>query len=116
MRRQLPLLRLARLTIALFALIAGLSGLLAVLQNSMALIVIGQLGGFLAPVLASTGSGSHVALFSYYMVLNLVILVIAWFKSWRALNLVGFVCTFGIATAWGALKYQPEHLASMVED
>ena len=53
-------------TIAFPALvvIAILSAALAVLQNSMAFALLGLSGGFLAPVLASTGEGSHVVLFS----------------------------------------------------
>lgn len=93
------------------ALVAGL-GVLAVLQNALALAVFGILAGFLAPIWLSTGSGNHVALFSYYAVLNLGIFGIAWNRPWRLLNLLGFVFTFGIGTLWGVLDYQPEKFAS----
>ena len=92
-------------------LVAGL-GVLAVLQNALALAVFGLLAGFLAPIWLSTGSGNHVALFSYYAVLNLGIFGIAWHRSWRLLNLLGFVFTFGIGTIWGVLDYQPAKFAS----
>ncbi|HEY8009481.1 MAG TPA: DUF2339 domain-containing protein, partial [Rudaea sp.] len=69
-------------------------------------------GGFLAPILIATGSNNHVALFSYYAVLNAAIFVIAWVKPWRALNLVGFAFTFGIGTLWGVLSYRPKLFAS----
>ena len=95
----------------LLVLVAG-AGLLAVLQDSLALAVLGILAGFAAPVLVSTGSGSHVALFSYYALLNLAILAIAWVRPWRALNLLGFFCTFAIGTAWGVLRYDPALFAS----
>jgi len=49
----------------LLVAIAALSAFLAIGQNSLALAVFGASGGFLAPVLASTGQGSHVMLFSY---------------------------------------------------
>ncbi|MBK7677607.1 MAG: DUF2339 domain-containing protein [Candidatus Accumulibacter sp.] len=97
---------------ALLLAVAALSALLAVLQNSLALAVLGASGGFLAPILASTGEGSHVALFGYYAVLNAGILAIAWFRAWRLLNLVGFAFTFGIATVWGVLSYRPDLYAS----
>lgn len=92
--------------------VAAFSAVLAVAQDSRALAVLGASGGFLAPVLASTGGGSHVALFSYYAILNAGILGIAWFKAWRALNLVGFAFTFVIGTLWGWRFYRPEHFAS----
>ncbi len=92
-------------------LIAGL-GVLAVVQNSRTLAVLGILAGFMAPIWLSTGSGNHVALFSYYAVLNAAILAIAWWRPWRVLNLLGFAFTFGIGTLWGALQYQSEKFAS----
>ncbi|MEO6171648.1 MAG: DUF2339 domain-containing protein, partial [Arenimonas sp.] len=76
--------------------------------------VLGFLGGYLAPVLISTGSGNHIALFSYYAVLNAAVFAIAWKKSWRSLNLMGFVFTFGVGTMWGTKYYRPE-LFSTVE-
>jgi len=91
---------------------AAFSAALAVLQNSRSLAVLGISGGFLAPILTSTGSGSHVALFSYYLVLNLGIFGIAWFRSWRMLNLVGFVFTFVVATAWGMKYYTPAYFSN----
>ena len=93
------------------ALVAG-AGVLAVLQDAKALAVFALLAGFLAPIWLSTGSGNHVALFSYYAVLNAAIVGIAWYKSWRLLNLLGFVFTFGIGTAWGVFDYAPHKYAS----
>jgi uncharacterized membrane protein len=102
----------AVLAFALMVAVCAASALLAVLQDSRALAVIGVAGGFMAPILASTGQGDHVALFSYYTVLNLGIVAVAWRKDWRLLNFVGFVFTFGIATLWGVLRYRPEQYVS----
>ncbi len=96
---------------ALVALVAGAS-VLAVVQKSQALAIFSMSGGFLAPVLTSTGEGSHVALFSYYALLNAGILGMAWFRHWRWLNWTGFVFTFVIGSLWGYSYYQPEHYAS----
>ena len=93
-------------------LVAGAS-VLAVKQDAPALAVLGFIGGYLAPVLLSTGSGNHVALFSYYAVLNAAVFAIAWKRPWRALNLVGFVFTFVIGAAWGAKYYQPDKFATV---
>ena len=102
----------AAVAFPLLALIAILSAALAILQNSQSFALLALSGGFLAPVLASTGQGSHVVLFSYYAVLNAGILAIAWFKAWRPLNVAGFAFTFAIGTAWGVLKYRPEDFAT----
>lgn len=97
------------LAFALLVAIAIASAILAVAQDSKALAIAGVSGGFLAPLLASTGQGSHVALFGFYVVLDLGVLFIAWHKAWRALNLLGFAFTFGIGTFWGGSYYRPEH-------
>jgi uncharacterized membrane protein len=102
----------APLAFALLVGVAASSAALAVLQNSLTLAVVGVTGGFLAPVLASTGQGSHVILFSYYAVLNGGIVAIAWLKAWRILNVLGFAFTFVIGWAWGAKSYRPELFAS----
>jgi uncharacterized membrane protein len=96
----------------LLVAIAMLSAVLAVAQNSQAFAVLGVTGGFLAPILASTGHGSHVVLFSYYAVLDAGIIAVAWFKAWRPLNLVGFLFTFVIASVWGVLSYHAEDFAT----
>jgi uncharacterized membrane protein len=101
--------------LAAFALlfwIAALSSYLAIRQDTMALALIGVVGGFAAPVLTSSGEGSHVMLFSYYAVLNAAIFGVAWFKAWRLLNVAGFVCTFVVGTLWGITRYRPEDFAT----
>ena len=93
-------------------LVCAFSTAIALLQNAMPMAFIGFAGAFAAPILVSTGQGDHVSLFSYYLMLGVAIVSVAWWRAWRALNLLGFFATFGVATAWGALKYQPEQLAS----
>jgi uncharacterized membrane protein len=102
----------ATLAFGLLAFISALSAILAVLQKAPALAFAGFAGGFLAPVLASSGSGNYVALFSYYVVLNAALVGVAWFKSWRSLNLLGFYFTFGIAAVWGVDSYSADKYAS----
>lgn len=93
---------------SLLVAVTVFSAILAVTQNSLALACVAALGGFAAPLLTSSGDGSHVALFSYFALLNAGIFAIAWFKAWRPLNLIGFIGTFGIGFAWGIGAYTPE--------
>lgn len=100
------------LAFGLFVALAVATVMLSLLQKSEPLIVIGSLGGFFAPVLASTGGGSHVALFSYYTLLITAIAAVAWRQSWRIPGLVAFVCTYVVAGAWGVLRYSPADYSS----
>lgn len=98
---------------ALFFALGVATTLMAVRLDAKVLVVLGLTGAFMAPILASTGSGSHVLLFSYYLMLNVFILAVSWFKSWRALNLTGFIFTFAIALFWGHSNYQPAYFATV---
>ncbi|KAF1023795.1 MAG: hypothetical protein GAK30_00161 [Paracidovorax wautersii] len=94
----------------LFA-VAVLSAVLAVRQSAQVLAVVAALGGFAAPVLASTGSNQPLGLFGYLLVINLGIALIAWFRAWRLLNLIGFVATFALASGWARQYYEPGQFA-----
>jgi uncharacterized membrane protein len=91
----------------LLAAIAFLSAFISVKQSALPLAILGFSGGFLAPILTSTGSGNHIGLFSYYLILNLGIAFVAFHKSWRPLNVLGFAFTFIIGSIWGAKSYIP---------
>jgi len=98
-----------------FVLMLGvvvLGSILAVIEDSLPLALFATAGGFLVPILTSSGEGSHIVLFSYYAFLNLGLFIVAWFRSWRILNVLGFLFTFIIATAWGVLRYQSELFAT----
>ncbi|HEX5092130.1 MAG TPA: DUF2339 domain-containing protein [Burkholderiales bacterium] len=91
----------------LFAILGVVTTMSAVRQDAPVLAVLGLIGAFMAPILASTGSGNHVLLFSYYALLNVFIFGVSWFKAWRALNLTGWIFTFAVALLWGSANYRP---------
>jgi len=93
-------------------LVVILGALLAEKQVSLPLALFSTAGGFLVPILTASGKGSHLLLFSYYLLLNLGIVLMAWRHAWRLLNMVGFLFTFVIATLWGVLHYHPALFAT----
>ncbi len=95
------------LAFAMLIAVAAFAAFLAVMQNALPLALIGTIGGFVAPILVSSGQGNHVMLFGYMLILNLGVLAIAWKKSWRSLEAVAFAFTWGIAALWGLDRYQP---------
>lgn len=98
---------------ALFALLGVLCVLLAARQDGELLAVFGIAGAFLAPVLAASGGGDPRLLFGYFALLNTFILGVGWFRSWRALNVAGFVLTLVVGMAWAIDQYRPQHYAPM---
>jgi len=95
------------LAFALLLLICAVSVGLAVLQRALSLAMLASLGGYLAPLLLSTGGGSHIGLFSFYLLLSCGILAISVWQHWRVLNLLGLLFTFGVGGIWGLYGYQP---------
>ncbi|WAI86782.1 hypothetical protein SC65A3_00226 [Psychrobacter sp. SC65A.3] len=85
---------------------------LAVRQNAFPLALLALSGGFFAPILTSQDTGSLTILFSYYLLLNITIAIIAHYRPWKVLNLFGASVTFGLAYYWGLT----ENLAIVIEN
>ena len=89
----------------LMIVFAGLGCALALLQDARGLAFASFLGGYAVPVLIGGHARTPLGLFTYITILNLALLVIAYRKSWREMNLLGFFATFGTAAAWGITAY-----------
>jgi uncharacterized membrane protein len=96
---------------SLMAMLAVLSGVLAVLQDGRALAALGALGGFAAPLLISTSAGRIELLLGFYLLLDLGVLGVAWFRAWRELNWIAFVFTFSVNALWSVQRYSPADFA-----
>jgi uncharacterized membrane protein len=86
----------------LMALVTAAGMALAVLHNGIAVGFIAVLGGLLTPLLVSTGSDARDALFAYLLLLDLGVLGVAFYKKWRALDLLAFAGTWILYTGWYA--------------
>ena len=89
------------LTFAVLALLAGLTVMFSVWQNALPLAVLAFGGAFFAPILVSRPDGNVVMLFSYYLLLNIAVAVIAHYRTWKLLNALSLAVTFGLAYVWG---------------
>ncbi len=89
------------LTFGVLALLAGLTVMFSVWQNALPLAVLAFGGAFFAPILVSRPDGSVVMLFSYYLLLNIAVAVIAHYRTWKLLNALSLGVTFGLAYVWG---------------
>ncbi len=73
---------------------------LSLLYDRQELAVISMVGGYATPFLVSNGSGNYIALFSYLCILNSGLLIIAYMRMWRLLNLLAFLFTIAIFALW----------------
>ncbi|KUJ52322.1 DUF2339 domain-containing protein [Chryseobacterium sp. JAH] len=61
--------------------------------KSEILILFSLFGGFLAPLMISTGQSNYLFLFSYLSVLNAGMLIIAYLKQWKSIGWISFIFT-----------------------
>ena len=96
----------------LLALVAASTVALAIRADSQPLAGLAVAGGFLAPMLTNV-TGEPALLFGYFAILNAAIFALAWVRSWRALNLLGFVFTFVLGSIWAYRYYRPLYFATV---
>lgn len=94
---------------AIFAVLGAACLFMATWQNAPALAVLGIAGAFLAPILADGNANTPLHLFSYFVLLNAMIIGVSWFKSWKSLNITGFILTLAICMTWAVDRYQAQH-------
>jgi uncharacterized membrane protein len=73
---------------------------LSLLYKKQELAIIALVGGFIAPFLVSTGNDDYKTLFLYLILLNSGLLVIAYHKAWRLLNILNFIFTVILFGSW----------------
>lgn len=96
----------------LMALVTATAVLLSVRLDALPVAVLGLVGGFLTPLLLTTGVDNQVALFTYVALLDAGVLAVAYFKRWRSLDFLSFAGTLLMTLAWAASFYRREKLAT----
>src|SRR5947209_4848258 len=87
-------------TFALMTLITAAAFLLAVRMDALVVAILGNAGGFLTPVLLSTGQDNPLGLFGYIALLDIGLLAVARRKEWSSLPILGAVGTVLMQIAW----------------
>lgn len=80
--------------------ITAVACFLATRYDRQELAIISLLGGLASPLMVSTGSGNHIVLFSYLVILNGGILFLANKKNWQALHPVSYFGTLIYFAYW----------------
>ncbi len=82
-------------------------GVIAALNYNRQIIAhIGLVGAYAIPFLLSDNSGNAAVLFSYMVVINIGIAIIAFWRYWKPLYYVSFVFSWLIYGSWVAFSYE----------
>jgi uncharacterized membrane protein len=91
--------------VAITAVLLGL----ALARDSQRIAVLALIGGFITPMLVSTGADAELQLFGYLALLNAGLLWVAYIRDWRALPLA-FIFTLVYFYGWYGTYYEPSKL------
>lgn len=86
-------------------LVTCVNGFMAWNQNSRVLALYALAGGYLTPLLLSTGENHQVALFTYLLVLNVATLALAMLRPWSHLLSVAFAGSVFYFALWSFSYY-----------
>jgi uncharacterized membrane protein len=93
--------------------ITGFAVVLSLGYNRVELAIVAILGGFASPFMVSTGEGNYVVLFTYIFVLDVGMLVLAYYKKWNLVNIVSYVFTVLLFGIWLAGAYTGDALSKV---
>ncbi len=91
--------------------ITGFTILLSLGYNRVELAVLAILGGFGSPFFVASGEGNYVVLFTYLLILNVGMLVLAYYKKWRIVNVICYFFTILIFGSWLGAKFEGDNAA-----
>jgi len=89
-------------TLALMVLITCTAFLLAVRLEAKIVAILGMLGGFLTPVLLSTGVDNPLGLFAYIALLDTGLVAVALHRRWHFLVPLGVAGTIAMEIGWAS--------------
>jgi uncharacterized membrane protein len=98
------------LALILMAAVTATASLLAARYSALPIAILGLIGGFLTPILLSTGVDNEAGLFGYIALVDLGVLALAYAKQWRSLNYLAFAATVTLFAGWMLDWYAPEKL------
>ncbi len=84
--------------------------LYAVGFNEVLIAMLSLLGGYLSPIIITTGRNLPIQLFGYVLVLSLGAMAAGAFRRWRAINWTAFAGTYILYTLWFDKFYRADQM------
>lgn len=78
---------------------------LSIYYNHKIIAIFSILGGFASPLLVSSDNGNYSTLFSYILILNTGMLILAYKKKWIVVSVLSYIFTYLFYISWIVLSY-----------
>src|SRR5581483_526823 len=88
----------------IMVLITAFSVFISVVYDRIELAALSIVGGFAVPFMVSTGEGNYKVLFTYIIILDLGMLVLAYMKKWNLINILAYAFTVILYSGWLGAK------------
>jgi len=95
---------------AFMVLVTATGMAVAIHHDARAIALLANIGGFLTPLLLSTGTDAAVALFTYLAILDSGMLASAYWRRWTELSFLSFAFTQLLYWGWVEHWYRPARL------
>jgi uncharacterized membrane protein len=96
-------------TFLVMCAITTIAFVLAVRMNAPVIAILGMAGGFLTPLLVSTGQDHVLGLFSYIALLDIGLLAVARFRGWAYLSVLAAAGTLVMEAGWYLRFFEKGH-------
>lgn len=81
-------------------LITAFSVFISIVYDRIELAALSLIGGFATPFMLSTGQGNYMVLFTYVLILDIGMLVLAYLRKWNLINIMSYCFTMILYFAW----------------
>ncbi|HEY8937709.1 MAG TPA: DUF2339 domain-containing protein, partial [Cyclobacteriaceae bacterium] len=98
----------------LMVVITGFTILLSLAYDRIELAILAILGGFGSPFMVSTGEGNYVVLFTYVLILDVGMLVLAYYKKWNLVNIIAYIFTLLLFGSWLGARFDGTNISMIV--
>ena len=92
----------------LMVVITAFAVMLSLGYDRKELAILSILGGFASPFMVSTGEGNYVVLFTYVLILDGGMLVLAYYKKWNVVNIICYAFTILLFGSWLGARFDGE--------
>lgn len=98
-----------------FALMCGITAatvFFSIAYDRQEIAILALLGSFATPFMVSQGDGNYIVLFSYILIVNIGMAILAWFRDWKIVRILGYALTLLLFGGW-VLKEFVDHDGKM---
>ncbi|MBA2612403.1 MAG: DUF2339 domain-containing protein [Bacteroidetes bacterium] len=81
-------------------LITAFSVFISIVYDRIELAALSIIGGFATPFMVSTGQGNYQVLFTYILILDIGMLILAYMRKWNLINIMAYCFTMILYFGW----------------